>query len=132
MENLIDKWGAIPLKDLKNEELNNFVNAEDISMLHFLLQPVNPIIGVQGDYVILKIDNTHSIRLNSAIVQNAQEPDYFVGDKVKMLNSKGVLEYGEIKDFYWHVKDNKYIYLLEVNGKMKSRRYYVEDLESNE
>jgi hypothetical protein len=35
-----------------------------------------------------------------------------------------------IKDFYWHSNDRKYIYMLEVNGKMKSRRYYADDLDA--
>jgi hypothetical protein len=129
MENLVGKWGAIPIKDLKNRELNIFVHPNDLESLDKLEQPVNLIIDFESDYLKLKINNSFSIRLKPAIVQEAQKPEYFINDKVKTINSQGFLELGIIKDYYWHLKSNKYIYLLEVNGKMKSRRYYAEDLE---
>ena len=132
MENLTGKWGGIPLKDIKNQELNNFVHPDDINNLQFLKQPVNMINNIQNDYVNFTIDDTNFIRIKSTIVQEMKKPEYFINAKVRTLNSKGILEFALIKDFYWHVKDNKYIYLLEVNGKMKSRRYYAEDLENQE
>lgn len=131
MENIIGKWGAIPIKDLKNRELDIFVHPNDLENLDKLEQPVNLIIDFASDYIKLEINRSYSIRLKPTIVQEAQKPEYFINDRVKMMNSKGFLELGIVKDYYWHLKSNKYIYLLEVNGKMKSRRYYAEDLETD-
>lgn len=48
------------------------------------------------------------------------------------MNTKGVLEFGEIRDVSWHNNDRKYYYGVMVNDKMKGRRYYEEDLDSDE
>lgn len=130
MENLIGKWAEIPLTGLKKKELNTFVHPDDLEGLDKLEQPVNLIIGFDNDYIKLEINSSVSIRLKPAIVRESRKPEFFINEKVKTVNSKGFLEFGVIKDYYWHSNDMKYIYLLEVNGKMKSRRYYAEDLDA--
>lgn len=132
MENLIGKWATIPINDIKKRELDSFIHSEDLDKIEFLTQPVNLIITDFGSFLELQLNEINSIRINPSILQISIKPDYFVNDKVKTINSKGNLEFGIVKDFYWHVNNGKYIYLLEVDGKMKSRRYFAEDLESNE
>lgn len=129
MENLIGKWVNIPLTNLKDMKLNRFVHSDDLENLEKLVQSVNPVIAIDNDYIKLEVNTGVSIRLKPEIVREARPPQYFIDDQVKTINSKGFLEFGRIKDYYWHVKDNKYIYILEVNGKLKSRRYHAEDLE---
>lgn len=130
MENLIGKWAEIPLTNLKKKELNTFVHPDDLEGLDKLEQPVNLIIGFDNDYIKLEINSSVSIRIKPAIVKESRKPEHFINEKVKTVNSKGFLEFGVIKDYYWHSNDMKYIYLLEVNGKMKSRRYHAEDLDA--
>lgn len=130
MENLTGKWASIPLTNLKNKELNTFVHPDDLVSLDKLEQPVNLIIGFDKDYIKLEINSGVSIRLKPAIVQESRKPEYFINEKVKTVNSKGFLEFGVIIDYYWHLNDGKYVYMLEVNGKMKSRRYHAEDLDA--
>lgn len=132
MENLIGKWATIPINDIKKRELDSFIHSEDLDKIEFLTQPVNLIITDFGSFLELQLNEINSIRINPSILQISIKPDYFVNDKVKTINSKGNLEFGIVKDFYWHANNGKYIYLLEVDGKMKSRRYFAEDLESNE
>ncbi|MCF6407343.1 hypothetical protein L3C95_30895 [Chitinophaga filiformis] len=128
MENLIDKWATIPLTELRQKALNTYVHPDDLESLDQLEQPVNLIIGCEDDYIKLAINSGVSIRLKQIIVKESRKPEYFINEKVKTVNSKGFLEFGVIKDYYWHSNDSKYVYLLEVNGKMKSRRYHAEDL----
>jgi hypothetical protein len=129
MENLIGKWVNIPLTNLKDLKLTRFVHPDDLESLERLVQSVNPVIGIDNYYIKLEINSGVSIRLKPEIVKKASKPEFFINDKVKTINSKGFLEFDVVKDYYWHVKDNKYIYILEVNGKVKSRRYHAEDLE---
>jgi len=130
MEHLIGKWAAIPMTNLKKKELNIYVHPDDLESLDKLEQPVNLIIGVDNDYIKLEINSDVSIRLKRIIIRETPKPEYFIDQKVKTINSKGFLEFGVIKDFYWHSNDRRYIYLLEVNDKMKTRRYYAEDLDA--
>ena len=37
---------------------------------------------------------------------------------------------GSVRDIVWHYKFSKYLYLLEVEGKAVSKRYFEEDLEA--
>lgn len=129
MENNTGKWASIPVTNLKNKILNDYVHPDDLENLDKLEQPVNRIIGIDNDYVKLEISSGLSIRVKPAIVKECRKPEYFINDKVKTINSKGFLEFGVVKDYYWHSNDQKYIYSLEVNGKMKSRRYYADDLD---
>jgi hypothetical protein len=130
MENLVGKWAAIPITELKKRELDRFVHPDDLESLEQLEQPVNLVIDIENGYIKLQINSNVSLRLKPEIIQATRKPEYFINEKVKTVNSKGHLEFGLIKDYYWHSNDGKYIYLLEVNGKMKSRRYYAEDLDA--
>lgn len=35
---------------------------------------------------------------------------------------------GRIAKIYWHFDNQQYYYKIEINGKLKSRRYFAEDL----
>lgn len=129
MENFIGKWVAIPLSELKEGNLNNYIHSDDISLVQELKQPVVETTGREGDFYKLKLGDK-VLRIKSTLIQNAQKPEFLINENVKFKNSKDVIEFGIIKDFYWHMKDNKYIYKIEVNGKLKSNRYYAENIES--
>ena len=128
MENLIGKWGGIPIKRIKDGDFNNLIYPEDIILINNIQQPVVEIIGVYEDYLIIKSEKL-TCRINPIIVQVCEKPDFFVNDEVVFYNTKGSLEFGIITDLYRHTKRNKYIYIVEVNGKIKGRRYYVADLQ---
>lgn len=38
---------------------------------------------------------------------------------------------GRIVKIYWHFDKQQYYYYIEINGKLKSRRYFAEDLENS-
>jgi len=128
--NLVGKWGGIPIKGIKNGEYNKYIYPDDIDIIKDLEQPIVEIIGINEGYVIAK-SSGYTFRISPIIVQESKKPDFFINDKVKFHNSKGYLEFGIIKDLYWHTNNNKFIYLIEVNGKLKSRRYFAEDLEKD-
>ncbi len=115
---LVDRWIYSNVKGISNRDIKNY------------LEISGWLIGILGVMRVLMyfIDNGQS-KHNLIMLAN---PKYKLLEEVKFLNSKGFLEFGVVKEIYWHNNQQKYIYLLEVNGEMKSRRYYTEDLESNE
>lgn len=126
--NLVGKWGGIPLRDIKKRELDNYIYVSDLHKLKDLKQSIVECIDIDSGFLVLKSENI-IFRVSPIIFQSCKKPPFFIGDNVKVVNSKGNIEYGIVKDMYWHVKNNIYIYILEVNGKMKSRRYNEMDLE---
>lgn len=53
-------------------------------------------------------------------------PKYLYGEKVSPCNHPDVI--GIICNIGWHFKLNCYIYKIKVNEKVKSKRYYDDDL----
>lgn len=131
MENIIGKWVAIPINDIKNRELDEFIHPDDLIYISHIIQPINLIIDYYDNYLKFKIDDYYCLRIKDSIIQESPKPEYFINDKVKTINSKGFLKYGMVRDFYWHVNLNKYIYILEIEGKINSKRYSSEDLNNN-
>jgi hypothetical protein len=129
MENLIGKWVAIPLTELKEGRLNDYIHPDDIFLVQELKQPVVETTEICDSFHKIKVGDKE-LRIKSTIIQSAQKPEFLLNENVKFKNSKDLIEFGIIRDFYWHVKDNKYIYKIEVNGKLKSNRYYAENIES--
>lgn len=53
-------------------------------------------------------------------------PQYIYGEQVVPCNHPDVI--GVIASIKWHFKLNCYFYTIMVNGKMKSKRYFDDDL----
>jgi len=127
-EQFVDKWGGIPLTDLKNRTLDKFVFTEDLEKLKKLKQPIVECIGIDSGFLVLKTESV-IFKVCPQIFHVCKKPFFFVGEKIKTINSKGNIEYGTIKDMFLRVKNNEYMYMIEVNGKIKSRRYNELELE---
>ena len=55
-------------------------------------------------------------------------PKYKIGESVKLKKyfDKEVI----IKDIGWHFKDEKHMYFVSIDGKVKTKRYYEENFEN--
>lgn len=53
-------------------------------------------------------------------------PQYVYGERVSPCNHPDII--GTICDIRWHFKYNRCIYQIKVNGRVKSKRYYDDDL----
>lgn len=127
----IDKWGAIPITQIREGKFKDLIYPGDYRAIVQIQQPIVEIIGKNGGYLIIKSGNS-VCRISPSIVQDCKKPKFFVNDNVKFYNTKGYIEFGVIKDLYWHINNNQYIYIIEVNGKIKSKRYCDKDLEKVE
>lgn len=53
-------------------------------------------------------------------------PAFVYNEVVSPANNTDII--GKIHTIIWHFKRKEFCYYIEVNGKKKSRRYYVSDL----
>lgn len=53
-------------------------------------------------------------------------PEFVYGARVSPLNHPEVE--GSIARIFWHFEQGRYCYKIEVNGKLKSKRYFAEEL----
>ncbi|GAA3524398.1 hypothetical protein GCM10022393_43570 [Aquimarina addita] len=85
-----------------------------------------------GDKLMIDVDGDEiEVPLN-AFYTVSSELKFKPYEKVKYLSSKGKLGYGVIVEIHFHINKNEYFYFLEVNGVMKTRRYFEEDLQKIE
>lgn len=80
------------------------------------------------EYNILIIGG-EKVRIKDEITKELPEPKYKIGEKVYIKEGKIK---GVIRTYIWHFSREEYYYLLYVNGKKKSRRYFEDELEKVE
>ena len=85
--------------------------------------------AMNDDYLLLVSTEVKLILKRNVFRVMPVQPKFKPTEKVKFLNSKGFIEIGLVKGISWHNKDKKHIYSVEVNGKLKGRRYIEEDLD---
>lgn len=135
MENLIGKWGWVSIDEIRSDHFKKYIHPDYINSIENT---------ALSDYVFLciAIEKDEYLKLKSTEIEFSlkrqvfrlmpENPNYKPLERVKFINSKGLFEFGVVKKISWHNNDQKHIYSLEVDGKMKSRRYFAEDLISIE
>jgi len=127
--NTLEVWGFIPLSWIKERRYDEFIAVEDIEAFIQMRNNIVERVGSDGDYLIVESDGYRG-RLKPTIFNGVpRKPVAFLDEPVKFLNSKGALEYGIVKHIGWHDNDGHYLYSVEVNGKLKSRRYNENDIQ---
>jgi hypothetical protein len=131
LRNLIGKWGWISIDEIKSYNFKKYLHPQTekiVNSLH-LSDFVFQCIGKNGNFLMLKSSEVELVVKSEVFRIMPQEPKFKPLEIVKFYNSKNLLEFGMIKNINWHNKENKHIYFLEVNGKLKRRRYFAEDLD---
>lgn len=134
MDSIIGKYGWISIDEIKSLHFQKFIHQDYIEMVRD---------SNLTDFVFLCTDSSESyVELISTEIKllikrevfrpMPKQPKFNPLEEVKLFNSKGQLEFGKIKGISWHNNEGKHIYTLEVNGKIKTRRYFEEDLEKVE
>jgi hypothetical protein len=134
MENLIGKWGGTNLNNIYVSNETQLVHPDDWLILkdYKFIRSLHKCLSVSSDYISVKFGNTEIRIKNSIFYPLDVVPEFQPLEKVKLKNSKGDLEFGIVKGIHWHNNDRKFYYDIEVNNKIKGRRYFSDDLESNE
>ena len=79
----------------------------------------------EAQYITIKYGED-IFKCENYLFKNVPEPEFKIGDKVLIGYSK---EIGIIREIYWHGSRNAPFYLLTVNNKKKSRRFFDDEIE---
>lgn len=82
-------------------------------------------INENGKAIILLPESIYQPDIN-CIRELSVPPKYIYGDQVSPCNHPNII--GIISQIQWHFKLNCCFYKIKVNGKVKSKRYYDDDL----
>jgi hypothetical protein len=91
------------------------------------LQPYGKVffcVGERDGYIELQYHHQR-FWVKPALFQIVQSPAYTFGDVVRMRKNPQVT--GSICGIGWHYKRGREMYVVEVNGKKQSSRYFRED-----
>ncbi len=78
----------------------------------------------EGEYLTLRYNN-RCFRVKNKLFKPVPAPKFDFDQKVK-INEKG--EEAVITDIMWHLNNHKHYYLVSVNNKKKSKRFFESDL----
>lgn len=85
-------------------------------------------LGADGDFVILE-HTGRSYRVKPSLAKAMPAPAFAYGDMVQVTSS-GEERHGVVREIMWHFQRNEPYFLLEIEGKASSRRYWSGELHS--
>lgn len=104
----------------------DFVHPEDLQRF-VALAPygrVFTVSAVDGEFVELGY-GTEKFRVISKLLQLVPGPKFIIGQKIRCASSNNS---GQIIHIIWHYKEEKPFYLIAMDGKPRSKRYWDNDL----
>lgn len=114
---------AEQLEDIHPDDVEKLMGYTYIRSLH-------ECIADNGNFITIAFGDDYQFRVKRSIFIPVNiVPQFKPFEKVKFMNTKGVLEFGEIRGVHWHNNNRIFYYDVMVNEIMKGRRYYEEDLE---
>ena len=117
-------WGLYPWFQ---EHGTHLVHPNDLEAW-VALQPYGRVferVGEEGEFLKLAYGN-HVFRVKPDFFRPVRSPSKRIGDVVR-LESGGEVKEGTIVEIQWHHQRNEPFYLLKINGKRSSRRYWDSD-----
>jgi hypothetical protein len=124
MKEYINKWGTVPWVPSRAEEVH-LEDRESVDQLTFW-DKVLKCIGITDDgYLILQY-SSDLYRVRPKLFATVPSPMFDFGQRVKdtVLNRNGT-----ILHILWHGNRKEEYYILAINGRKSSRRYFANDLE---
>jgi len=130
MESLIGKWGGTNLYNIMISNETEFVHPDDFKLLkeYDFIRSIHKCIQENDNFLVVQFSETE-IRIKKSIFYPLDlVPDFKPLQTVSLINSKGKTEIGTIKGIFLHNRDRTFYYSIEVKNKIKSRRYFAENL----
>ena len=130
MKNLTGKWGGTNLYNILINNETEFVYPDDFILLkeYKFIRSLHQCIKENDNYIVVEFSEIE-IRIKKSIFYPLDLiPDFKPLQTVSLINSKGKTEIGTIKGIFLHNRDRNFYYSIEVNNKIKKRRYFTEDL----
>ena len=82
--------------------------------------------GTEGDYIYLSYGEKR-FRVKPERYQKIESDGYFLGETVEVMNGSAEGKKAKINEMDWHYKQQKIMYVLKVDNKLRSRRYWKSD-----
>ena len=120
MEKFLKTWGLYPWFE---EHGANLVHPHDL--LSF--EPNNTRVfyckNIEHEYLVLQFGH-FEYRVKPINYKEIEKPKFIFNNQVTTRSGYS----GKIVEIHWHYKDNRHYYLLELQGKKSSKRYFEEEL----
>ena len=120
---IMSKWLVCHLS-----EIDDYLRvSEDVRDKFWSIHPTQKVfecIDHEEKYIIIKYGE-NTFKCENIFFKCVPEPIYKIGDKVLINYSE---EIGEVREIYWHGNRKAPYYLLTVNNKKKSRRFFDDEL----
>lgn len=123
MENVLNYWGLYPWF---NEEGEHMIHPDDIELL-IRIKPYGKVfkcIAINDEYITIMYSD-YKFRVKRELFNKVDSPLFTFEEKV-MVKDKEIC--GIIAEINWHHGKNEIFYLIKVEGKKKSKRYFSCDL----
>ena len=127
MKNYENTWGIYPWPIARGEKYIFFEDLESIKSF-FSLGKVFYCNSVNENFIDINYGN-NKFKVKPELYQKVDDSGYFIGDLVKIKTGSSEGKEAVVKEMNWHSKNKEVVYLLEVDDKMKSRRYLKDDFE---
>ena len=127
MKNYENTWGIYPWSIARGEKYIFFEDLESIKSF-FSLGKVFYCNSVNENFIDINYGN-NKFKVKPELYQKVDDSGYFIGDLVKIKTGSSEGKEAVVKEMNWHYKNKEVVYLLEVDDKMKSRRYLKDDFE---
>ncbi len=131
MNKLLYRWGNTALFPIVIAGDTSWIHPEDWVVLknYEYIGCLHRCVALGDEYITIEFWDIR-IRVKPSVFYPIDNiPDFLPGDQVKLITTKGKMEIGTIKGIKFHGKNSEIFYDVEVNGKIKGRRYLSEDLE---
>lgn len=127
MANYEKTWGIYPWSIERGEE---HIFSKDLELIKsfFPLGKVFYCSSVNDNFIDINYGN-NKFKVKPELYQKVDDSGYFIGDIVQIKTGSSEGKEAVVKEMNWHFKNKEVVYLLEVDGKMKSRRYLKDDFE---
>jgi Family of unknown function (DUF6960) len=86
-------------------------------------------VGSDRDFIILERAGKH-YRVMPSLARPVPDPAFRFGDRVRCL-SGGVEKRAVVREIIWHFNRNQPYFLLTIEGKKASRRYWSDELRAD-
>lgn len=127
MKDLVKTWGLYPWS-IVIARSKEYINPQDLELFQ-AIYPLGKVFfctSAKDGYICLSYGEKE-VRVKPDLYKVVQTYGYLIGDIVEILNGSSKGKKAKIKEMHWHYKKQEVIYTLEVDEKVKSRRYYQDD-----
>lgn len=118
------QWGLYPWFTEHSTEL---IHPEDLDSLQAFSPygKVFEVIGRDEDYIFISYGG-QTFRVKPTLFQPVPRPAKRIGDVVR-VQLKGKTELGIVVEVQWHHQKSEPFYIIEIEGKLSSKRYWHHD-----